>query len=185
MHYLDIFLIAIGLSFDTFAVSISTGLTVNRIKFVQGLRIAFILAFFQTAMPLIGWFAGIQAEKYIADYDHWIAFGLLAVLGIKMVVESFKDEENKNFQPLLLPVVIGMAIATSIDALAAGISFGLFKTNIYITLLIIGSVTFLTSMLGMLLGKNTNGRFGKKVEILGGIILFVIGLKILSSHLAS
>ena len=183
MHLLELFLIATGLSFDTFAVSLSTGLTVSNIKFWQGVKIAFVLAFFQTIMPLIGWIGGVQVEKYIASYDHWIAFSLLAALGIKMILESFKKEEEKKFNPLLFSVLIGMAVATSIDALVVGLCLAMIKTNIYLALIIIGSVTFLVSMTGMLFGKKANGRSGKKVEILGGLILIGIGLKILIGHL--
>jgi manganese efflux pump family protein len=183
MVYLEIFLIACGLSFDTFAVSVSTGLTISQIRFWQGVKIAFILAFFQTLMPLIGWMGGIRIEKHFSEYDHWIAFGLLAALGVKMMMNAFKVEEEKKFNPLLTPVVIWMAIATSIDALVVGISLGLLKTNIYISLAVIGSVTFLAAMFGMLLGKNAGGRHGRKIELLGGAILILIGLKILLHHL--
>jgi manganese efflux pump family protein len=183
MQNWELLLIAIGLSFDTFAVSVSTGLTVSHIKFWQAIRIAIVLAIFQSFMPLLGWLGGTQIERYISNYDHWIAFGLLSILGIKMTVETFKNTEEKKFNPLLLSVLVVMAIATSIDALVVGISFALLNTNIYFAISIIGSVTFLVSMIGMSLGKNVNGKFGKKAQIIGGLILIGIGLKILLSHL--
>jgi manganese efflux pump family protein len=183
MQIWELFLIAIGLSFDTFAVSVSTGLTVSHIKFFPAVKIALILAIFQSMMPFIGWVGGMQIQKYIIDYDHWIAFGLLSVLGTKMIIESFKNAEEKKFNPLLLSVIIVMAIATSIDALVVGISFAFINTNIYIAMLIIGAITFLVAMLGMLLGKNVNSKFGKRAEILGGLILIGIGIKILLNHL--
>ncbi len=184
MDFITIFLIAIGLSFDTFAVSVTTGLTISHIRFWQGIRIAIILAFFQALMPFIGWLIGKQVENLISNYDHWIAFGLLSILGIKMIYESFsKDEENKKFNPLIIWVVIGMAVATSIDALVVGVSFAFIEINIYWSLLIIGFVTFLVSMIGMLLGKKVGSKLGKRMEIIGGIILIGIGLKILLSHL--
>jgi putative Mn2+ efflux pump MntP len=184
MTLLEIILLAIGLSFDTFAVSVSTGLTINSLKFRQGVRIAFVLAFFQSLMAFIGWLGGIQIEKYISNYDHWIAFGLLSILGIKMITEAFKEDEEKTFNPMLLSVLIGMALATSIDALVAGVSMALINTSIYLALIIIGVITFLVSMTGILLGKNVTGKFGKRSEIIGGLILAGIGLKILISHLA-
>lgn len=184
MQILDLVLIGIGLSFDTFAVSISTGLTVSKIRFWQGIRIALVLAFFQSLMPFLGWLGGIQIAKLIENYDHWIAFGLLSFLGIKMILESFKASEDKKFNPMLMSVLIDMAIATSIDALVIGFSLAFINTNIYSALLIIGIITFLVAMFGMLLGKNVNGKFGKKVEILGGFILIGIGIKVLINHLS-
>jgi len=142
-----------------------------------------ILAFFQSVMPLIGWFGGVQIEEYIVNFDHWLAFGLLAILGIKMILETFKDEEEKTFNPLLLSVVIGMGLATSIDALVVGISLAFLNINIFISIAIIGFITFFVSMIGMLLGKNATGAIGKKFEIFGGIILIGIGVKILMEHL--
>ncbi len=184
MDFITIFLIAIGLSFDTFAVSITSGLTIKNIRFWQGVKIAITLAFFQALMPLIGWFFGKQIESLISNYDHWIAFGLLALLGFKMVYESLSNEkENSNFNPLDPLILIGMAIATSIDALVVGISFAFINMNIYWSILIIGTVTFIVAMIGMLFGKKVGGRLGKRMEIIGGFILVGIGLKILLSHL--
>jgi putative Mn2+ efflux pump MntP len=183
MQNWELLLIAIGLSFDTFAVSVSTGLTISQIKFWQAIRIAIVLAIFQVLMPFLGWLGGTQVERYIRNFDHWIAFGLLSILGIKMIVETFKNAEEKKFNPLLLSVLVVMAIATSIDALVVGISFALLNTNIYFAISVIGTVTFLVAMIGMLLGKNVNGKFGKKAQIIGGLILIGIGLKILLSHL--
>ena len=176
-------LIAIGLSFDTFAVSVSTGLLINHIKFWQATRVAFILMIFQSLMPFAGWFTGRQIQHILSNYDHWIAFTLLAILGIKMIYESLKREEGKRtFNPLKLTVLIWMAIATSIDALIVGVSFAMININIYLAMLIIGFITFLASMLGMLFGKKVGGRFGKRMEIVGGLILIGIGTKILIEH---
>jgi putative Mn2+ efflux pump MntP len=184
MDFITILLIAIGLSFDTFAVSVSTGLVICSIRFWQGVRVAFILAFFQSLMPFLGWFAGKQVATQISDYDHWIAFGLLAVLGLKMIVESFKKEEQKTgVNPLKITILLGMAVATSIDALVVGVSFAFLEMKIYLSVLIIGIVTFLVSMIGMLFGKSAGGRFGRKMEIIGGLILIGIGIKILLEHL--
>ena len=134
-------------------------------------------------MPLAGWFLGSQVANLISNYDHWIAFGLLTILGIKMIYESFKNNPVKtDSNNLTLPVLVGMAIATSIDALVVGVSFAFVKLNIYYTILIIGATTFLVAMIGMLLGKKVGGKFGTKMEIFGGLILIGIGIKILLSH---
>ncbi|HNY06572.1 MAG TPA: manganese efflux pump MntP family protein [Bacteroidales bacterium] len=181
-----IFILAIGLSFDSFAVSISSGLSLNKISFFNACKIAFSLSFFQALMPLIGWFIGSQVKNYMLAFDHWIAFGLLFLLGIKMIyesIEAWKNGEEKKFNPLNFYVLIGMSLATSIDALAVGLSFALLGVHIIIASFIIGAVTFIISMTGILVGKKTGGRFGKQMEIIGGLILMGIGLKILIQHL--
>jgi putative Mn2+ efflux pump MntP len=184
MDLLTIFLIAVGLSFDTFAVSVSTGITISFIRFWQAVKIAATLALFQGLMPLAGWFLGNQVSSYIIIYDHWVAFGLLSFLGIKMAWESLKkDEKKSNFNPLNRMVLLGMAIATSIDALIVGVSFAFINLNIYLAILVIGGVTFFVSMIGMLFGKKVGDKLGKRVEIIGGIILVGIGVKILISHI--
>jgi len=184
MDFLTLLLIAIGLSFDSFAVSISSGVAKTKIRFLAATRIAFSLAFFQALMPLIGWLIGKQIIKYVESTDHWIAFTLLCLLGMKMIYESFKHSGNKpSFNPLHTLTLVGMSLATSIDALIVGISFGFLRYNIWISLLVIGIVTFIISMLGILFGKRTGEWLGKWAEILGGLILIGIGTKILIQHL--
>ncbi len=184
MGILSIFLIAIGLNFDSLAVSISAGLVVKNIRFNQAALIALVFALFQGLMPFIGWFIGLQVKDLIKDYDHWIAFSLLFLIGAKMVYESLKKEEDKKTpNPLKLFVMISMAIATSIDALIVGVSLAFTDVNIVIPIAIIGALTFIVAMLGMLLGKKAGSLFGKKMEIVGGIILIGIGVKILFEHL--
>lgn len=183
MGVFEIILLGLGLSFDTFAVSVSAGLLKNTIKFWQGVRIAIILAFFQALMPLLGWFGGSQVAEYISHIDHWIAFGLLSAVGLKMIIESFKADEDKKTNPLLFKVQILMGIATSIDALAVGVSLAFIEAKIVLSIIIIGIVTFLAAMVGMIIGKCVNCRFGKRVEIIGGLILIGIGIKILVEHL--
>lgn len=184
MGVIGVLLIAISLSFDSFAVSVSTGLAVNGIRFLQAIRIAFVLAFFQGLMPLVGWFAGKEMSQFISKYDHWVAFSLLSIIGVLMIIQSFKDEEQKSkSNPLKFIVAIGMGIATSIDALIVGVSFAFVEIQILLAVIIIGIITFFASMLGMLFGKKIGGKFGNKMEIIGGIILFVIGLKIIISNL--
>ena len=183
MEYLIIILLALGLCFDTFAVSVSSGIAKQEITFLDACKIAILLAIFQGGMPLIGWFLGEQVKLLIAEFDHWVVFGILLLLGLKMIYESFKKEEIKSFNPLNFWIMTSMAVATSIDALAVGISFSLINVSILITTFIIGSVTYLASMLGILLGKKTGSFYGKKMEIIGGIILIGIGVKILYQHL--
>lgn len=184
MQIFELILIAIGLSFDTFAVSISTGLTNNKIRFLQGVKVALVLAFFQTLMPLIGWFGGVQLGRLMSDFDHWIAFGLLFLLGTKMIADTFKKEEEGKINPMMLRVLIYLGLATSMDALVVGVSLALISTKIIIALAVIGFTTFMAAMIGMLLGKNATGKLGKKVEVLGGLILIGIGIKILIEHIA-
>ena len=183
LDFITIFLIAIGLCFDSFAVSVSSGLMMKHINFFDAIKIAFSLAFFQGLMPLIGWVAGKKIASYLSDYDHWIAFVLLFLIGLKMIWESQKPEEEKTFNPLNIWYVIYMSIATSIDALVVGLSFAFIKTDIYTSIIIIGSVTFITAMLGILFGKKAGAHLGKRMEIFGGIILIIIGFKILIEHM--
>lgn len=186
MEIVTIFLIAISLSFDTFAVSISSGLILRKIDFFNATKIALTLALFQSVMPVLGWLAGSGIKSYAEDFDHWIAFGILSLLGGKMIYESFaSNPEERSFNPLDIKVMIGMAIATSIDALIVGFSFALLDFKIAVSVGIIGIVTYIVAMLGMLFGKKIGSRMGKRMEILGGIMLFLIGLKILIEHLTS
>lgn len=182
MDLLTLFLLSIGLCFDTFAVSVSSGLLRKEIIFWQAVRIAFFLALFQAIMPVLGWLGGITIKEWIESYDHWIALGILSILGIKMLIESFKKSEEKNINPLDIKVIISMALATSIDAFAVGISFAIIEVNMLLAFIIIGSVTFIASMLGILFGKKTGSHFGQKMEIIGGLILIAIGIKIVIEH---
>jgi manganese efflux pump family protein len=185
MDLFTIILIAIGLSFDTFAVSVSSGLVLNKIDFFNATKIAFTLAVFQAIMPVIGWLAGSGIKNYAENFDHWIAFGILAFLGGKMIYESFKnDPEDRSFNPLDIKVMIGMAIATSIDALIVGFSFALLNYKIVVSVGIIGFVTYVVAMLGMLFGKKIGAKMGRRMEVLGGVMLILIGLKILIEHLS-
>ena len=136
MDYFTLFVLAIGLSFDTFAVSVTCGMLRQEMAFAQAVRIAAIFAIFQAINPLIGWLIGASLSQYINQYDHWIAFVLLALLGSKMIIESRKTHEEKTIDPFSLKVQIHMAIATSIDALIVGIGFGILKPGSIITLLL-------------------------------------------------
>jgi manganese efflux pump family protein len=184
MGLATLILIAIGLSVDSFAVSVSCGLIMFEISFRKATRIAFSLAFFQALMPLIGWHIGRSVAHLVERYDHWIAFGLLTAIGGKMVLDSFRDDKDANkVNPLDLKVLLGISIATSIDAFIIGISFAFVKIDLLLATIIIGITTFFFSMLGILFGKKTGSRLGKNLEIIGGIFLILIGLKILIEHL--
>lgn len=176
--------IAIGLSFDSFAVSLSCGVVESGIRFRNAMRVAFILALFQGGFTVLGYFLGSTISGLIKAYDHWIAFGLLMILGIRMVIEGLKVHEKKKPADFSrLPVLLTMGVGTSIDALAVGISFAFLEVRIWISGFIIGTVTFLASMTAIRIGKSAGNRLGSRVEILGGIILALIGTKILIEHL--
>ena len=189
MNQLDIWFLALALAMDCFAVSIASGIIVKKHIGKMMIRMAFLFGFFQAAMPLIGWFGVSTFTSYLENIDHWIAFGLLTFLGGRMIRESFLPEEEKKIKPRKLKTQVVLAIATSIDALAVGISFactGFSNLKMLVCpLLIIGFVSFVMSIIGVLLGV----RFGKpiakklKPELLGGFILIIIGIKVLLSHL--
>jgi putative Mn2+ efflux pump MntP len=184
MEILTVVLLAVGLSFDSFAVSVCSGLNLPRINIFQAAKIAFFLALFQGLMPLIGWLVGNSIKSLIEPVDHWIAFGLLGLIGGKMIIESFSSSETREIKnPLNIRVILMLSLATSIDALAVGFSFATFLHKILIAVFIIGAVTFIASMLGILLGKKTGPRISRYAEILGGLILIFIGTRILIQHL--
>lgn len=184
MDFLTIILLAIGLSFDSFAVSVCSGLNLPHIRFIQAAKIAIFLALFQAFMPLIGWLVGNSIKSLIEPVDHWIAFGLLGLIGGKMIIESFISSEEREIKnPLHIKVILLLSIATSIDALAVGFSFATFLDKILLAVFIIGTVTFTASMLGILVGKKTGPKINRYAEITGGLILVGIGSKILIEHL--
>lgn len=183
MEFLTVFLLAIGLSFDSFAVSVCCGLNLPHIRFFQAAKIAISLALFQAFMPLVGWLVGNSVKSIIEPVDHWIAFGLLSLIGGKMIIESFIDSEAREIKnPLDIKVILTLSLATSIDALAVGFSFATLLNKILIAVFVIGLVTFIASMLGILLGKKTGPKINRYAEILGGLILLFIGVKILIEH---
>jgi putative Mn2+ efflux pump MntP len=184
MDFITITGIALGLSFDTFAVSLSCGVVESKMRFKNAIRIALMLALFQGAMPVLGYFLGSTVSQYIGKLDHWVAFGLLMILGIRMVIEGLKkDDDREPVDFRKLSVLLTMAVGTSIDAFAVGISFAFLNVKIWSAGLLIGTVTFLASMMAIRIGKSAGSRLGSRVEILGGIILAAIGTKILIEHL--
>ena len=183
MDILTVLILAIGLSMDSFAVSIGCGLNEQKISFRHAAKISFSLAFFQGVLPVAGWYMGTGIKVYVEDFDHWIAFLLLLFLGGKMIFESFKKNDNETADIYSWRHIITLSIATSIDALVVGFSYALASSrNIFGGALIIGAVTFFFAMLGIRIGKDVGCSFGPKVELLGGVILVGIGLKVLLQH---
>lgn len=184
MDYFTIVVIALGLSFDTFAVSLSYGVLRNRILFWQASWIAVVLALFQGGLTVAGYYLGSIISETLKTFDHWIALGLLSFLGIKMIVEGLKREENdekKDYNSTL--VLFTIAVGTSIDAFAVGISFALLSVRIWEAGIVISTVTFLASMTAIRIGKSAGERLGNKVEIVGGLLLIAIGIKIFLEHM--
>jgi len=176
--------IAVALAMDAFSVSIASGLYIYKPYYKYYFRIAFHFGLFQFAMPIIGYFGGVAIEPIIKNFDHWIAFALLAFIGMRMIIASFSKEEasfkgdpSKGFTLVLL------AIATSIDALAVGLSFGVLHKPIIIPSIIIGITCALFSTLGVFLGRKASDIIGKRAELIGGCILIIIGVRILLSHM--
>lgn len=185
--FIELFLVGVGLSMDAFAVSICKGLGMEKINKKQALTIGLYFGGFQALMPLIGWFLGIRFQQYITSIDHWIAFVLLVFIGGKMIWEAIHDKDDevieKKDQPLDHKETLLLAIATSIDALAVGITFAFLDTPIVEAIVIIGCTTFVLSIIGVVVGNFFGTRYKKKAEIAGGIILIFIGVKILLEHL--
>ena len=184
MDFITILAIATGLSFDTFAVSLSYGVVRYKILFRQAVRVAALLAFFQGGLTVAGYFLGSAISEALKTIDHWIALGLLAFLGIRMIIEGLKRVDKKEIPDYSKPIImLTIALGTSIDAFAVGISFALLDVKIWTSGIIIAVVTFLASMTAIRIGKSAGETLGQKVEIVGGIILVAIGIKIFLEHM--
>ena len=188
MSYFEIFMIGVGLSMDAFAVAICKGLAMPKLDKVQTLVIALFFGGFQALMPFIGWMLGKQFESYITSFDHWIAFILLAIIGGKMILDVIKgrdDEEETAVTESKLDIkeLFMLAVATSIDALAVGISFAFLQVKIVSAITVIGCTTFCISAIGVFVGHKFGAKYEDKASLVGGVILILIGLKILLEHL--
>lgn len=184
MSFVEILLIGIGLSMDAFSVSICKGLTTKQFSWKMALTCGLWFGIFQALMPLIGYFLGSQFEQYITAVDHWIAFGLLFLIGANMIREALsRKEDEPSDSSLGFKTMLLLAIATSIDALAVGISFACIQVKIWSSILIIGITTLVFSIAGVKIGNVFGSKFEKSAGIVGGIILILIGLKILLEHL--
>ena len=168
---------------DAFAVAVATSVTLGRVTGRQVFRFSFHFGLFQAMMPLAGWFAGRSVQQYIAGWDHWVAFGLLVFVGGRAIYGAFKPADAPRPDPTRGLTLLMLSVATSIDALAVGLSLGMLQVAIWYPILIIGVVTFGLTVSGMLLGARLGPRFGRWTEFFGGLVLIAIGLKILIEHL--
>jgi putative Mn2+ efflux pump MntP len=188
MDWLNLFGLAVALAMDAFAVAVVTGLTLDALTKRRIFRLSFHFGLFQALMPALGWIAGIAVHKYIAAFDHWVAFGLLVFVGGRMIYTSIRSEETErrlSADPTKGWSLVLLSIATSLDALAVGLSLALIGSKILVPVLVIGIVAAGFTILGMHLGRRIGNAWGRKVEILGGIILIGIGLKIVLEELFS
>lgn len=183
MSFVELLLIAIGLSMDAFSVSVCKGLTEKRFSWKMALSCGLWFGLFQALMPVVGYFLAEQFQQYIEAVDHWIAFGLLLLIGVNMIREAFSKGEEQHDGSLDFKTMLLLAIATSIDALAVGVSFACIQVEIWSSVLIIGITTFLFSVLGVRIGNLFGTKLEKTANIIGGVILILIGVKILVEHL--
>lgn len=184
MSFFTLLVIAVGVSADAFAVAVAKGLHMRRITVRDAGGLAISFGLFQALMPLAGWLLGRGFRDYITEIDHWIAFGLLALIGAKMIHEAVTHRDDQDdFQGISLRELLVLSIATSIDALAVGISFAFLDVAILPAVALIGVLTAVLTLLGVLLGHRAGGRFGRPAEIAGGVILILIGTHILMEHL--
>ena len=184
MDAVSLFLVAVGLSMDAFAVSVCKGLALKKVTLRNAGIVALWFGGFQALMPLIGYFVGAQFRERIEAYDHWIAFGLLALIGGNMIREALSENDGDSADGALsFRAMLPLAVATSIDALAIGVTFAFLSVNIWSSILLIGCTTALLSMIGVKMGSLFGAKYEKKAEILGGVILILLGVRILLEHL--
>lgn len=185
MSFLELLLTGIALAMDAFAVSMCKGLAMKKLDIRRGVIIALFFGVAQGVMPVIGWLLGTQFERYITSFDHWIAFGLLTILGAKMLWDVFRGEEDdpeKDARTDLRELLV-LAVATSIDALAVGVTFAFLSTSIAPAAAIIAIVTFVLCLGGVVIGNHFGVRYKTRAQIAGGIVLILVGVKILLEHL--
>ena len=168
---------------DAFAVSVCKGISMKKMNWKKACIIGLYFGGFQAIMPVIGYFFGSSFESIITNIDHWIAFILLAIIGAKMIQEAFQKEEEEYNEDISVKTMIVLSIATSIDALAVGITFAFLKVNLLLAITLIGTITFILSVIGTKIGNRFGDKYKSKAELAGGIILIIIGLKILLEHI--
>jgi putative Mn2+ efflux pump MntP len=184
MPILTIWFIAVVLAMDAFAVSVTSGVLIKRLHIAYAMKIALSFGIFQAIMPLVGWLAGVGIRQYISGIDHWIAFALLTGIGAKMIYESrVIEKEERSTDPMGFATLMLLSLATSIDALAIGITFATLKVDILAPITIIGLVTFAISFAGVYIGDHFGHFFEERIELIGGLVLVGIGVKILIEHL--
>ena len=179
----EVFILAVALSMDAFAVSIGLGSKMKNDIKPLAIKAGLLFGFFQMLMPAIGYLGGVGLSQYISEYDHWLAFILLFSIGAKMIYESFGENIEDEITIVSNKIMLTLAIATSIDAMAAGFTLNLFELDVYLSLLMIGVTTFIFSYAGVYIGSKGGEKLESKAELLGGIVLIAIGIKILVSHL--
>ena len=182
MSFLELFLIALGLAMDAFAVSICKGLSMPKLNWKHAVIIGLYFGLFQAGMPVLGYFLGSSFAGQIEALDHWIAFLLLAIIGGNMILESRKEDVQPNAS-VSFKVMLPLSIATSIDALAVGVPFGILHAELVLSVSLIGIVTFLLSLVGVKLGNCFGAKYKSRAELVGGLILVLLGLKILLEHM--
>lgn len=183
MGVIELILISIGLAMDAFAVSICKGLSMKKMDWKKAIIIGLYFGGFQGLMPLVGYFLGIRFESVVTNIDHWIAFVLLSIIGGNMIKESRAVETENCNDDICFKTMIMLAVATSIDALAIGITFAFLSVNIVLAISMIGIITFIISTIGVKIGNVFGDKYENKAELLGGVILVVLGIKILLEHL--
>ena len=183
MGIIELISVSIGLSMDAFAVSICKGLSLKKMSWKKAVIVGIYFGFFQGIMPLMGYLLGISFKKQISNIDHWVAFVLLGVIGINMIKEALSSDSETTNDSIKFKDMFVLAIATSIDALAIGITFAFLNVNIWLAIVLIGIITFILSIVGVKIGNIFGDKFEKKAEIFGGIILILLGIKILLEHL--
>lgn len=185
MEIFELVLLSIGLGMDAFAVSVCKGISMRKMSWKKACIIGLYFGGFQAIMPILGYFFGNSFESFITNIDHWIAFILLLIIGAKMIQEAFQKErdEDEYNEDISVKTMLILSIATSIDALAVGITFAFFKVDLILAVTLIGIITFILSVLGTKIGNRFGDKYKSKAELAGGIILILIGLKILLEHL--
>ena len=183
MSFTELMILAVGLSMDACAVAICKGACMRRVDAGQSLMISFSFGIFQALMPLAGWFLGTQFRQIIQEADHWVAFVLLGFLGFKMIWDALHEVEQTVCAPLRARELLLLSIATSIDALAAGIALAVLQVNIVYSVIVIGMTTFVLSFIGTLVGNKFGQTYQAKAQFAGGMVLCIIGIKVLLEHL--
>ncbi len=187
IYMISLFMLALGLAMDAFSVAVTDGVMVPDLKLRGALKIGAYFGVFQAVMPCIGYFLGVGLIRYIESIDHWIAFILLLIIGVNMIREAFKNDDSEENSPPKDPLgnktLFILAVATSIDALAAGVTLITMPQSIMVSALVIGTVSFVLSVAGVYIGKKCGDLFGNKAQVAGGIVLILIGTKILAEHL--
>lgn len=183
MTLFSLIVLAIGLCMDSFAVSLTSGVLMRPFNYVRACKLALILAIFQGLMPVIGWLLGVGFRDIIEAYDHWIALGVLVYLGSRMIYEALTNEGNECFDPCCTRTAMSLGLATSIDAMAVGVSLSFLHVDITLSAIVIGITTFLFSIVGIYIGRKIGTYLKRSAGIIGGIILIIIGIKICIEHL--